>query len=214
MNKFDKTIKNRRSVRKYKDKVPPQNKINKMINSAIMAPSSSNSQPVRYICLTDENKIKLLKDSLEQGYNKLIQSIDNLEKPNKRLKNKINYYWRYSKFMFDAPLLFLVGTIKSKSLYSELEENKIIINENNKLINDISTDITLGLSIQNFILKGYEQGIGSCILTAPLNYLENNVEDIFGIEDIKIKCFITIGYADEKPTSPSRKSIEEVYWEI
>jgi hypothetical protein len=41
-----------------------------------------------------------------------------------------------------------------------------------------------------------------------------NIEEILGINDVRIKCFITVGFPDEKPDMPPRKSISEIFSEI
>ncbi len=67
--------------------------------------------------------------------------------------------------------------------------------------------------MKGFILKGEELGLGSCILTGPIVFIPN-VEEILGITDVRIKCFITAGFPDEKPDIPPKKSISEIVSEI
>ncbi len=74
-------------------------------------------------------------------------------------------------------------------------------------------DITVGLALKGFILKGEELGLGSCILTAPLVFI-SNVEEILEVEGIRVKCLVTAGFPDEEPRLPERKSVEEVYSDI
>lgn len=48
MSKLFEGIKNRRSIRKYKDQLPPKSKIEKVIEGANWAPSDGNSQPWKF----------------------------------------------------------------------------------------------------------------------------------------------------------------------
>jgi nitroreductase len=89
-------------------------------------------------------------------------------------------------------------------------EGKIIGHDRQE---ETSLDITVGLALKGFILKGKELGLGTCILTGPLVFIPN-VEEILGINDVRIKCFITVGFPDEKPDMPPRKSISEIFSEI
>jgi len=113
--------------------------------------------------------------------------------------------------MFNAPLLFAVGTIASYAGFSKklLEEGVVTHNKRE----ETSLDITVGLALKGFILKGEELGLGACILTGPLVFIPN-VEEILGINDVRIKCFITAGFPGEKPDMPPKKSIAEIVSEI
>lgn len=203
-------ISKRRSIRKYSPDNPPEEWINLMLQCALMAPSPSNSQPVRFFRISSAEKRENLYQALALGRQKLLRSIEpRMEK--KRLKNRINTYYRFSEFMFNAPLLFAVGTIASYAGFSKklLEEGVVTHNRRE----ETNLDITVGLALKGFILKGEELGLGACILTGPLVFIPN-VEEILGINDVRIKCFITAGFPGEKPDMPPKKSIAEIVSEI
>ncbi|HDL08391.1 MAG TPA: nitroreductase family protein, partial [Desulfobacteraceae bacterium] len=106
----DELINNRRSIRKYKADMPPLQWIDKMIECAVKAPSPSNSQPVRFIRISSRKSKKDLYQAISSNRQKLLESVLAADKP-KRLRNWINTYYRFSEFMFNAPLLFAIGTI-------------------------------------------------------------------------------------------------------
>jgi len=210
MSPLDELINKRRSVRKYKADVPPEEWINSMIRCAVMAPSPTNSQPVRFIKISSPEIRNNLHQAMADGRQRLLQSAMTSSTPNK-LKNRINIYWRFSKFMFDAPLLFAVGVVSpTQGTSGKLHQAGI-----NKKVSRGDTDlnITAGLALKGFLLKGEELGLGTCILTAPFNFTRD-IEKILGIKDIVIKCFVTIGFPDEKPFTPVRKNITDIYSEI
>ena len=203
-------INKRRSIRKYKPDNPPEEWINSMLHCALMAPSPSNSQPVRFIRISSAGKREKLYQALDSGKQEFLRAIQSEEEA-KKLKNWINTYYRYSEFMFKAPALFAVGTITSyKSLSKRMFEEGIIRHDGRE---ETSLDITVGLTLKGFILRGEELGLGTCILTGPMAFIQN-VEEILGINDVRIKCFITVGFPDEKPEMPPRKSISEILSEI
>ena len=203
-------INKRRSIRKYKPDMPPEEWINSMLRCALMAPSPSNSQPVRFFRISSAGKRENLYQALNSGKQEFLKAIQPKEEA-KKLKSWINTYYRYSEFMFNAPILFAVGTIASYAGFSKklLEEGILTLNKRE----DASLDITVGLALKGFILKGEELGLGTCILTGPLVFIPN-VEEILGINDVRIKCFITAGFPNEKPGMPPRKSISEILSEI
>jgi nitroreductase len=208
---LDHCIDNRCSVRKYKKEIPANQLIYQIFDSARNIPSPSNLQPVCFINIKSDDIKNKLKNALENRYNELINIVNQKGNPN-RVRNNVNYYWRYSKFMFDAPVIFAVGTKNNlKTIKNKLSEQEII-KENN--LSESSFDIAVGIAIQTFSLKAFELGLGSCILTAPLCFVNEKIDNILNLENINIKCFITLGYPDEDPSKVNKKSIDEIYWEI
>ena len=58
-------IKKRRSIRNYKDIPVEEDKINKIIEAALLAPSASNGQPWRFIAVKDRNLLtKIVRETL------------------------------------------------------------------------------------------------------------------------------------------------------
>lgn len=61
----EKAIEKRKSIRKFKDKKLEDEKIDKLIEAAILAPSGNNAQPWRfYIVRTKEDKKKLKENNI------------------------------------------------------------------------------------------------------------------------------------------------------
>ena len=208
MLSFDQIIDARRSVRKYKAAKPPWSLIEGMLKSASSAPSPSNKQPVRFISLKSEAVRADLYQEMLKGKDTFL---DRLEQSggNKKIKNRINAYFRFSEFMFNAPYLFAVGVEKIESL-SDILLKANILTSDKKYYTDL--DISTGLSLKAFLLKGAESGIGTCILTAPLVYIKN-AEQIIG-KGIRINCFVTAGFPDEKPKPILKKTVSDIYMEI
>ncbi|MFO7559133.1 MAG: nitroreductase family protein [Desulfobacterales bacterium] len=210
MNSFDQLVAKRRSIRKYTPEIPPEELICQMIACAGMAPSPSNIQPVRFIRIQSGNVKNLLQQRFTSGSEKLLVRAKAL-KNGKRLLNLVNAYKRYSAFMFYAPVLFAVGVIKGGSGFSKTLLDAGLLKED--LRGETDLDISIGLALKGFILKGESIGLGSCILTAPLVFMDD-MEAIIGLPDISVKCFITTGYPDETPSCIEKKAVKEIYMEI
>lgn len=203
-------ITGRRSIRKYKQEPPPEEWIKKMILAAMKAPSPTNSQPVRFIRILSSELKERLHQAMLQGKERLLQNIAD-SASSKRLKNWINAYYRFSDFMFEAPVLFAVGTTSTFVNLSERLFRAGMREQEHKKHRDV--DIAVGLALKGYLLKGEELGLGSCILTAPLIYIED-AEKIIPLKGIEIKCFVTTGYPDEKPGYIKRKDFTEIYREL
>jgi nitroreductase len=139
-----------------------------------------------------------------------LEAVKNSSSP-KRLRNWVNAYRRFSEFMFDAPVLFAVGTTMTFVNLAERLFRAGAMEQGHKKHRDI--DIAVGLALKGYLLKGEELGLGSCILTGPLIFIQEP-EGILGLKGLQIKCFVTTGYPDEEPVYIKRKDITEIYREI
>jgi nitroreductase len=210
MSSFDELVKQRRSIRKYRVETPPEACIEQMLLTASQAPSPGNSQPVRFVRINSSGLKAALRESMDTGRQRFLQAAATSDKP-KKLRNWINAYYRYSEFMFHAPILMAVGTVANLQGFSrKLSEAGLAI-PGVRVGTD--SDIAVGLALEGFILKGQELGLGSCILTAPLGFI-SGAEKIIGLKDMEIKCFVVVGFPDENPHPPSKKGIQDIYHKI
>ena len=83
--KFEQLIKDRYSCRKFKNTPVEKEKIEKILEAALVAPTACNLQPQRILVLTDKNIIKALDDE------------------------------KCTRFTFDAPLIFVMCVDRSKA---------------------------------------------------------------------------------------------------
>jgi len=210
MKSFNQLVEKRRSIRKYTPEIPSEELIRQMIACAGMAPSPSNIQPVRFIRIRSGKVKDQLRQSFTSGHEKIFALAKDL-KSGKPILNRINAYKRYSEFMFNAPVLFAVGVVKDLSGFSKTLLDAGILKDD--LRGDTDLDISIGLALKGFILKGESIGIGSCILTAPLVFIDD-MESIVKLPDISVKCFITTGYPDEIPPYIEKRGIKDFYLEI
>ncbi len=207
----EKIIRKRRSIRKYKPDAPPPGWIESIIACAALAPSPSNSQPVRFFRISSDEVREKLRDAMIERRQELLDILD-AKGGAKRTKNLINAYFRYSEFMFDAPVILAAGTITTIETFSgKLREAGVLPPETAR--GEADLDISVGLSLKALLLKSEALGLGTCILTGPLAFLPE-VEKIIGLEGIRIKCFVTVGFPDETPAPVEKKGLSEIYREI
>jgi hypothetical protein len=129
----------------------------------------------------------------------------------KSLRNKINFFYRHSVFMFDAPVLMAAGTIAGlPGLTRHLSPAEVSHDRRKK---DRDLDISLGLAVKGFILKAHSLGLGTCILTAPLHFVPD-LDHVLPQDELRLKCFITVGFPDQTPDLPPRRTVGDIYREI
>lgn len=214
-NDFDSILSNRRSIRRYKEQTPSSEDLNKMICSALLSPAPSQQHPIKFIRIKSQEIRENLELNMRQGYEQLIQEIKKIKEA-KKLINWVNFYWRHVAFMFHAPILLLVASDQdslSKGFLYKLKEFHIHRDEEGEKHN---IDLSAGLALENFLLKGSQLGLGTCLLTAPFAFLSRkNVKTILSIdESLSLNCFITVGFADEIPQPKMQKNESEYYREI
>lgn len=206
----EKVIRKRRSIRKYRTDMPQPGWIEAAISCAALAPSPSNSQPVRFVRISSDGMRQKLHEAMLDRRRELIEALEAVG-GQKKTRNLINAYFRYSEFMFAAPVIIGVGTVLGLESFSGKLHEAGILPESIRGETDL--DISVGLAIKGMILKCESLGLGTCILTAPLAFL-TNVEKTLGLEDIRIKCFVTLGFPDETPQLVEKKCVSEIYREI
>ncbi len=207
---LEKIIKKRRSIRRYRPDPPPEEWIEKILLATTWAPSPSNIQPIRYVRIESKNIREKLKNEMACGKEKLLKKLDTLNSFEKLKKWIKIYYNRYSIFMFDAPVLFVVGIQKKeKGFYEKLKDAKLGINYHR----DWALDISVGISICHFILMAEAIGLGTCVLTTPFIFIDD-INKLLCVDNINFKCFLTLGFPDESPYPPERISISDLYIQI
>ena len=207
---LERLLESRRSIRKYKAQPPPEAWLEEMVGCALHAPSPSNSQPVRFVCFKSFESRRRLRRIMDHSKNKYLAEIAG-RSGFKRLRNKINYYYRHCVFMFDAPVLMAAGTTSGLSGLTFLLRDAGLIDGRSKEESDL--DISLGLALKGFALKAHALGLGTCILTAPLHFIPDCGE-VLPQGDFSIKCFVSAGFPDEAPARPPRKTVGGIYREV
>jgi len=102
------TIKNRRSVRKFKDTAIPQEHIDKILTAAIQAPSSGNQQPWKFVVIQTPEKVEELgKKTIELSMKRRSESGKFDEEQLKMAKEKTT---NYINGFLSAPVYIVVLT--------------------------------------------------------------------------------------------------------
>jgi len=203
---FDELVAKRRSIRRYKAELPPDDMILAMVRTALEAPSPSNSQPVRFIRLLSDRLRGLLREGVAAKRKELLGIAENAGRP-KWMRNRIRFYSRYIDFMFDAPVLMAVATLRPPERPAGPEG---LFGPRTNRIRAANLSVSAGLSLMSYLLKGEELGLGSCILSAPLLFLDEP-EALLELEEMDLICFITTGYPAEEPPPLPKKELGELY---
>ena len=189
----------RRSIRKYKNTQVPQNIVEEIIQAGMLAPSSKNRQPWKFIVTAGSSKddaLMVMGKGLEREKKKplLPESVQHLSGAEYTLR-----------IMKQAPvIIFIVNSLGIDIQCSlNLEEH----------VYEICNAQSIGAAIENMTLTATELGLGSLWICdtyfaqKELNHWLNTAGELIAA--------MAIGYPDEMPAARPRKNINDVVeWRI
>ena len=203
----------RRSIRKYKDKPLPREVIERLLNTAVLAPSATNAQNWEFTVVTDKKILDTLKNMTAEFYGMLV-----------KYSKDENFIKKLSQTMPDK-----AHYIRDEKLVEKvrvLSEN--LKSGNDRLFFDAPCFIALHAdkssvhplenccyALYNMVLLAHSMGIGSCINGLVLNPLNFNkkMRDVLSVPDNNlVYATATFGYKIEEFTKiPDRKKAK-VTW--
>ena len=240
MNKsVSEAIKDRRSVRKYKDEEIDAEKVKKCIENATLAPNSSNMQLWEFIHVTDKNILKKIayacfnqnaaktsknmvvfvarrdkwRSRAKENLNFLENLFDKQEKEGIDVKKRRNLSRRYYKIIMPSIYSDFFGII---GIYKKLLSYVIglfrpIYRE--VLYSDLKvvTHKSVALAAQNFMLSMNEIGYDTCPMEGSDTTLVKKILNL--PKKAEITMIIGCGIKDKKGvyTPRFRVSLDEVY---
>jgi nitroreductase len=186
-------IKERRSIRQFKEKEIDEKNIEEIINIGKFAPSADNRQPWRFIVVTNKETINELSCIIKEELKKLMKKKLKIRKILKELQDeniiKLLYGVSHSSedlIFFNAPCLIFI-----------ICEDKLFNIE------------SCACCAQNMMLGAHVLGIGSCwIGFASVLGLKDDIMLKLGMpEGYKIAATLVFGYPDEKIKKPLYRKV-------
>ncbi len=177
---FDDLLKNRRSIRHFKETPVPTDTITSIIQDSTMAPSSGNEQSWQFIIVKDRS---IMKDISQDCKNSILSRIsrnpDDYAKKYETLLSKNEY-----NIFYNAPsLVFIMGTKRIKN-----------------------SEINCCLAASYFMFSAIKHGLGTCWISFGKFICDDTIKQKLGItHDHFIVAPIILGYPEKIPPMPPRK---------
>ncbi|GJQ63498.1 MAG: nitroreductase [Melioribacteraceae bacterium] len=202
---LQKAIVERVSVRKFKSDKVEIDLIKKIVEMAGKAPSINNSQPWKFIAVTNKEIIDKMADLVNKKIDKVFP--DSHPK-SAQIKSQVQ---SFSTFFVDAPVIIVVLQRPYEAVVDKiLPEEGIDHNEINKMRNFPNIQ-TIGGAIQNMLLTAVDAGLGGCWLTGP-NIAARDLEKLLDIEEpFTISACVAIGYPEGNTAPRAKKSLDEIF---
>lgn len=192
MNPIIKNIKNRRSIRKYRNKKISKKLIKEIIEAGRYAPSSHNSQPWRFIVITDKKKINELSEYIKNWFRRRLSLGFFIGIFNKKIRNELEVakkrLVKEDLFFYNAPLLILIYA-KPKRF----------------------TKVDCACAAQNMMLAARSLDIGSCWIGFADLVINKNRRLMASLgvpKDHKIIAHLIFGYPTKFPEKASERKKE------
>lgn len=203
---FFETINTRKTIRKYKPDMPNMEDIKKIIDSARLAPSATNSQNWQFIVIKNKKLMEQMKNAVINEYDKLAE-LNNDEE----FLEKINYFKNYSTFFTNAPVLIAIVETPRTSYITEMMKKLNFTPEQIKLMRPDSSLLSIGAAIENMSLSAHNLGYGTCWMVAPIIAAETFDKLLNLEENAHVVSLLPLGIPyNENYQSPAKKSLDEV----
>ncbi len=174
----------RKTVREFKSEKICLEDIIYCIKVAKEAPSGMNSQPWKFLVITDEEKkeeIRKLCEEKEKNFHRKVKG-----ELKEWLKEK-RISWK-KPFLQNSPAIVIVLSSKRAPYFTQ------------------STWLAIGY----FLLALEEKGLATVTYTPPNT---EEIRECMGIsDDYKIEVIMPVGYSNDKKDKENRKSLEEIFY--
>ncbi len=195
-----KTILTRRSVRNFKKDEVPQELITQVVECALHAPSSKNSQPWKILVIKDPLKIKEIGNILVNSTNQEAEPSD----PNTG-KIKEGYFSSIKasgEIINNAPILIIV---ENTCPFSGGRSNVMNSSFRNNAINGHDSEfLSLGAALENICLAAYALGLATVII-ADVVAEEKKIKNLLNLKGDLVAA-LPLGYPEYQP--PPKKTKE------
>ena len=191
-------IESRRSIRKFSGRPVNRQDLLRVLDAVRWAPSNHNRQPWRFVVIEDRRTIAKLAQQIGTELSEKLKSLPAVA------SGHVDDFAQHATFFSNAPILIFALHKLPVSFASALLKNAA----HPDLVS--GEPLSTAMAVQNLLLAAHSIGLGTCVLTAPLiahNAINRQLSSPAGYA---ITCLIALGYPDEAPLPPRRKSIEQI----
>jgi nitroreductase len=203
MDLFD-AIRDRKSIRKFKQTPVPDEDIRKILDAGRWAPSANNTQPWSFIVIKDRAVLKSMAGAVREMIDRMIPYAESEKQAQRLATYKSNYY----TFFENAPAVIAVCMEAYDAGTDRLLAKMGYSTEDIKRLRPLPGLQSVSAAIQNMLLAIHALGYGSCWMTGPL-VAQDAFERILGFEKEKsVAALLPVGVPGEDPPARSRKPLE------
>ena len=206
---LEKLIKERRSIRRWKEKEVPDELLKKAVELAAWAPNGGNYQGWRFIVVKNRETIEKMANAVQSAADRVASWPEA-----KSWEEDVKRYQRNTSFFRDAPACIGVFISEYRSVMDKvLTAREAVDPVANRIMGFRRTAPTAiqsaSAAAATMLLAFHQMGLGAVLLASPL-MAKKEIEEILNVPaEMGLVCLIAVGYPDESPRK-ERKPVEQV----
>ncbi|HUT35537.1 MAG TPA: nitroreductase family protein [Planctomycetota bacterium] len=189
-------LRERRSVRRFRDEPVPRALIERLIEAASWAPSASNRQDWRFTVVTSAERKQEMADAVRRRWDAIVAAnrdcglIEEVER----------YVASFARFA-QAPALIVVSARAPDSFQQHLLGEAATAT--------VGSAASAAMAAQNLMLAAHALGLATCCMTGALA-ARDELRPLVGLgRRDELVCLITLGVPAETPPPPHRRPVAE-----
>lgn len=197
------TIEKRMSIRSFTNEEVNELDLKEMVRRAGLAPTLNNSQPWKFIAITNRAKLKEMAEIVVTRLSNLPLKLDDIGQ--KKHLTKVEWY---STFFENAPSVI---ALVMQPHVTELDKSVNLPHEDIIQLRNHPDIQSAGAAIQNILLSAVDLGYGACWLSGPM-IAKEEIEKLLKVESPwHLISFVAIGKPFGYPKRPLKKGIDEIF---
>lgn len=210
INFLESAIKERRSIRAWKDQPVPEALLLKAVELATWAPNAGNQQNWKFYIITNRDVITRIADAVQSSAD-MVASWPEAAKFGDKAAAMLNR----SSFFRHAPAAVAVAASQYQSplelIIAEREKTDPVAREIREWRKTADSRIqSVSAAIAYLLLVLSQMGLGAVWMTGPMQ-ARGAIEKILKVPaGLDVVAFIPVGYPAENPAPKERKAVQEV----
>ncbi len=190
-------VKSRRSIRKFKPEKLPREAICSLLDLARWSPSAHNTQPWRVVVVDKpELKARLAKEMGQVWISDLIR--DGIEKNEAEKREKAKNWDRIT-----SSSAVIMICLDRSVVYKHTDSRR-------RRVEYITAVQSVAAYTQTLLLAAQNHAVGACWACTPL-FCSRRVRKVLELpKNLEPQAMVIMGFPDENPLPPSRKSLDEI----
>lgn len=202
---FQELVQARASVRHFTEEPVALDDLRQIVRVAGLAPSVKNSQPWRFIAITNKGLITRMGDCIHRRVNEMLPD----GAPSVEPQTKAAVDW-FSTFFVDAPTVVAVAGRPYDAVIDCILPNEKWTHEDINALRGLPDIQSIGASIENLLLAATDLGYGACWMSGPL-IARDDLEDLLEIEAPWHLCaMVAMGRASAPVAQKEKRPLEEI----
>lgn len=199
-------IERRASVRQFASDEVTSDDLREMVRLAHLAPSINNSQPWRFVAVTNKGLLRSMADAVHDKVSEMLPDSD--DEQEKRAKEQVCWF---STFFADAPAVIAVLTHPYEAIVDCVLPKAGLSHEDMNAIRGRPDIESIGAAVENLLLAAVDKGYGACWLSGPL-VARQELERMLDLQEPwTLEAMVAVGRPASDHKQREKKPVEEVF---